>query len=149
MFFSRESKDYGAVLYEKINNNKGENQKVFFIHGGVDTEERELVREITERENDAIIVASYGTFSTGINIKNLHNVIFASPSKSRIRNLQSIGRVLRKGKNKVKVTLYDISDDCSTKSRRNYTLNHFIERIKIYNEEKFNYEIITIKLKEN
>ena len=140
---------HGAVLYEKINNNKGENQKVFFIHGGVDTEERELVREITERENDAIIVASYGTFSTGINIKNLHNVIFASPSKSRIRNLQSIGRVLRKGKNKVKATLYDISDDCSTKSRRNYTLNHFIERIKIYNEEKFNYEIITIKLKEN
>ena len=140
---------HGAGLYEKINNNKGDNQKVFFIHGGVDTEERELVREITERENNAIIVASYGTFSTGINIKNLHNVIFASPSKSRIRNLQSIGRVLRKGKNKVKATLYDISDDCSTKSRRNYTLNHFIERIKIYNEEKFNYEIITIKLKEN
>jgi predicted helicase len=68
----------------------------------VDAEERELVREITERENNAIIVASYGTFSTGVNIKNLHNVIFASPSKSRIRNLQSIGRVLRKGKIKLK-----------------------------------------------
>ena len=138
---------HGAVLYEKINKNKGENRRVFFIHGGVDAEERELVREITERENNAIIVASYGTFSTGINIKNLHNVIFASPSKSRIRNLQSIGRVLRKGKDKVKATLYDISDDCSTKSRKNYTLNHFIERIKIYNEEKFNYDIITIQLK--
>jgi len=138
---------HGAVLYEKINKNKGENRKVFFIHGGVDAEERELVREITERENNAIIVASYGTFSTGINIKNLHNVIFASPSKSRVRNLQSIGRVLRKGKDKVKATLYDISDDCSTKSRKNYTLNHFIERIKIYNEEKFNYDIITIQLK--
>jgi len=138
---------HGAVLYEKINKNKGDNRKVFFIHGGVDTEERELVREITERENNAIIVASYGTFSTGINIKNLHNVIFASPSKSRVRNLQSIGRVLRKGKGKVKATLYDISDDCSTKNRRNYTLNHFIERIKIYNEEKFNYEIITIQLR--
>ena len=104
---------HGAVLYEKINKNKGENRKVFFIHGGVDAEERELVREITERENNAIIVASYGTFSTGINIKNLHNVIFASPSKSRIRNLQSIGRVLRKGKDKVKATLYDIADDCT------------------------------------
>jgi superfamily II DNA or RNA helicase len=138
---------HGAVLYEKINKNKGDNRKVFFIHGGVDTEERELVREITERENNAIIVASYGTFSTGINIKNLHNVIFASPSKSRVRNLQSIGRVLRKGKGKVKATLYDISDDCSTKNRRNYTLNHFIERIKIYNEENFNYDIITIQLK--
>jgi len=138
---------HGAVLYDQINKNKSEDRKVFFIHGGVDAEERELVREITERENNAIIVASYGTFSTGINIKNLHNVIFASPSKSRIRNLQSIGRVLRKGKDKVKATLYDISDDCSTKSRRNYTLNHFIERIKIYNEENFNYDIITIQLK--
>jgi superfamily II DNA or RNA helicase len=139
---------HGAILYEKINNNKRDDRKVFFVHGGVDAEERELVREITERENNAIIVASYGTFSTGINIKNLHNVIFASPSKSRIRNLQSIGRVLRKGKDKVKATLYDIADDCSSKSRKNYTLNHFIERIKIYNEENFNYEIITIQLKQ-
>jgi len=138
---------HGAILYDEINNNKSEDRKVFFIHGGVDTQERELVREITEQENNAIIVASYGTFSTGINIKNLHNVIFASPSKSRVRNLQSIGRVLRKGKDKVKATLYDISDDCSTKNRRNYTLNHFIERIKTYNEENFNYEIITIQLK--
>jgi superfamily II DNA or RNA helicase len=138
---------HGAILYDEINKNKRDDRKVFFIHGGVDAEERELVREITERENNAIIVASYGTFSTGINIKKLHNVIFASPSKSRIRNLQSIGRVLRKGKGKVKATLYDISDDCSTKSRRNYTLNHFIERIKTYNEENFNYEIITIQLK--
>ena len=138
---------HGSILYEEINKNKSDDRKVFFVHGGVDAEERELVREITERENNAIIVASYGTFSTGINIKKLHNVIFASPSKSRIRNLQSIGRVLRKGKDKVKATLYDIADDCTTKSRRNYTLNHFIERIKIYNEESFNYEIITIQLK--
>ena len=137
----------GAILFEKINSTKRDDRKVFFIHGGVDTEERELVREITERENNAIIVASYGTFSTGINIKNLHNVIFASPSKSRIRNLQSIGRVLRKGKNKTKAVLYDISDDCTYNSRKNYTLNHLIERIKIYNEENFNYEIITIQLK--
>ena len=113
----------------------------------MDAEERESVREITEKEDNAIIVASYGTFSTGINIKNLHNVIFASPSKSRIRNLQSIGRVLRKGKDKVKATLYDIADDCSTKNKRNYTLNHFIERIKIYNEEKFNYDIISIQIR--
>ena len=141
---------HGAVLYDKINNNKRDDRKVFFVHGGVDAEERELVREITEREKDAIIVASYGTFSTGINIKNLHNVIFASPSKSRIRNLQSIGRVLRKGKGQSKrSTLYDISDEIIYKSRRNYTLNHLIERIKTYNEENFNYEIITIQLRRN
>ena len=138
---------HGQVLYDLINRSKQSDRQVFFVHGGVDAEEREQVREITETENNAIIVASYGTFSTGINIKNLHNVIFASPSKSRIRNLQSIGRVLRKGTNKVKAILYDISDDCTKGSKRNYTLNHFIERIKIYNEENFNYEIITIQLK--
>jgi superfamily II DNA or RNA helicase len=139
---------HGEPLFNLINTNKETNRKVFFIHGGVDTEERERVREITEREQDAIIVASYGVFSTGINIKNLHNVVFASPSKSRIRNLQSIGRVLRKATNKTKAVLYDIADDCTHNSRKNYTLNHFIERIKIYNEEQFNYEIITINLKQ-
>jgi superfamily II DNA or RNA helicase len=139
---------HGQPLYELINNSKIDDRHVFFVHGGVDTEERELVREITERENNAIIVASYGTFSTGVNIRNLHNVIFASPSKSRIRNLQSIGRVLRKGENKVKATLYDIADDISYKSRKNYTLNHLIERIKIYNEENFNYDIVNIPLKD-
>jgi superfamily II DNA or RNA helicase len=138
---------HGQPLYELINNNKIGDRQVFFIHGGVETEERERVREITEKESNAIIVASYGTFSTGINIKNLHNVIFASPSKSRIRNLQSIGRVLRKSDNKTKATLYDIADDISYKSRKNYTLNHLIERIKIYSEENFNYEIVNIPLK--
>jgi len=138
---------HGEPLYNMINNNSIIDRHVFFVHGGVATEDREKVREITESENNAIIVASYGTFSTGINIKNLHNIIFASPSKSRIRNLQSIGRVLRKGNNKTKATLYDIADDISYKSRRNYTLNHLIERIKVYNEEKFNYDIVNIPLK--
>ena len=138
---------HGEPLYNLINSNSIIDRHVFFVHGGVATEDRERVREITESENNAIIVASYGTFSTGINIKNLHNIIFASPSKSRIRNLQSIGRVLRKGSNKTKATLYDIADDISYKSRRNYTLNHLIERIKVYNEENFNYDIVNIPLK--
>ena len=147
ILFARVEK-HGEPLYELINNNNIiESRNVFFIHGGVDTEDREKVRAITEQENNAIIVASYGTFSTGINIKNLHNVIFASPSKSRIRNLQSIGRVLRKGDKKIKATLYDIADDISYKSKKNYTLNHLIERIKIYNQENFNYDIVNIPLK--
>jgi len=146
ILFSR-VEGHGQPLYEMINNGSVDKRHVFFVHGGVATDDREKVREITEKENDAIIVASYGTFSTGINIKNLHNVIFASPSKSRIRNLQSIGRVLRKGNNKTKATLYDIADDISYKSRKNYTLNHLIERIKVYNEENFNYDIVNIPLK--
>ena len=148
ILFSRVA-THGEILYESINSSVQGSRKVFYVHGGIEAQERERIREITENENNAIIVASYGTFSTGINIKRLHNVIFASPSKSRIRNLQSIGRVLRKGDGKLKAVLYDIADDISYNSRKNYTLNHLVERIKIYNEEKFNYEIIQINLKEN
>ena len=126
---------------------KTENQKVFYVHGGVDADEREKIREITEQSDNAIIVASYGTFSTGINIRNLHNVIFASPSKSRIRNLQSIGRGLRLKDNKGNATLYDISDDLTHNEKENYTLSHFRERINIYNEEDFEYEIHNVELK--
>ena len=148
ILFSRVA-THGQILFDSINSSVQGNRKVFYVHGGVEAQERERIREITEQERDAIIVASYGTFSTGINIKNLHNVIFASPSKSRIRNLQSIGRVLRTGDNKKKAVLYDIADDISYKSRKNYTLNHLVERVKIYNEEKFNYEIIQINLRNN
>lgn len=135
---------HGRILYEMINSN---NRKVFFVHGGVETEDRENIRQIAETENDSIIIASYGTFSTGINIKNLHQVIFASPSKSRIRNLQSIGRVLRKSETKTQATLFDIADDFSHKERRNYTLNHMIERVKIYSSESFKYEIIPVNFR--
>ena len=148
ILFSR-VETHGQPLYELINNGTNGKRRVFFVHGGVNTEDRELVREITERENNAIIVASYGTFSTGINIKNLHNLIFASPSKSRIRNLQSIGRILRKSDSKNKATLYDIADDITFNNKKNYTLNHLIERIKIYTEENFNYDIVTIPFKDS
>ena len=138
---------HGEPLYELINSHVGQNRKVFFVSGSTDIEEREIVRELTEKENDAVIVASYGTFSTGINIKRLHNIVFASPSKSRIRNLQSIGRVLRKGEGKDIATLYDISDDISSDGKKNYTLLHLKKRIEIYKEENFKYEIIKVDLR--
>ena len=139
---------HGKELYELIRD-KAKDREVFFVYGGVDAESREQVREITEKSDNAIIVASYGTFSTGINIRNLHNIIFASPSKSRIRNLQSIGRGLRIGDSKEVATLYDISDDLTYKEKKNFTLTHFQERINIYNEEGFTYEIHNVDLKSN
>jgi len=133
---------HGDVLYKMI---KGMTDKsVYFVFGGTETEQREKIRELTEQSKDTIIVASYGTFSTGINIRNLHNVVFASPSKSRIRNLQSIGRGLRKGNDKSSCNLFDVGDDLSWKSKKNYTLNHVLERIKLYNEENFEYKVIRI-----
>ena len=140
---------HGEPLYDMINNSASSGRKVFLVHGGVETKDREEIRSITENEDNAIIVASYGTFSTGINIKRLHNIIFASPSKSRVRNLQSIGRVLRKGENKNEAILYDIADDISNNGKNtNYTLHHLFERVKIYNQENFDYELIKVKLKQ-
>jgi len=138
---------HGRKLYELIEERSGDNREVFFVYGGVDAEQREEIRSITEKSDNAIIVASYGTFSTGVNIRNLHNLIFASPSKSRIRNLQSIGRGLRIGDNKNKATLYDISDDLTFKEKKNFTLSHFQQRINIYNEEGFNYDIHNVQLR--
>jgi superfamily II DNA or RNA helicase len=140
---------HGKILYDMIYTklaNREKERKVFFVFGGTDTEQREEIRRITETQNDAIIVASYGTFSTGINIKKLHNIVFASPSKSRIRNLQSIGRGLRTSEDKTSCKLYDIADDLTWKSKKNYTLLHMIERIKIYNDEHFNYKLVQVPL---
>ena len=108
--------------------------------------EREEIRKAMETEHNVILIGSVGTVSTGTNIKNLHNIVFASPSKSRVRNLQAIGRVLRLNENKDKATLYDIADDLRYKKHINYTLLHFNERIKIYDSEKFNYKIINVDL---
>jgi superfamily II DNA or RNA helicase len=135
---------HGKILHDML---KDEDRPVFFVHGGVDGDEREEIRRIVETEQRAIIVASYGTFSTGVNIRNLHNIIFASPSKSKIRNLQSIGRGLRKSDSKDSAVLFDIADDLTWKTRKNFTILHFVERMKIYNEEKFDYKLYPVNLK--
>ena len=134
---------HGKPLYELM---KDFDRKVFFVYGGTDAKTRNDIRGIVEKEKNAIIIASYGTFSTGINIRNINNVVFSSPSKSRIRVLQSIGRGLRTSASKDSIRLFDLSDDLSYKSKVNFTLNHFNERLNIYNEEQFNYKIDRIKL---
>jgi superfamily II DNA or RNA helicase len=138
---------HGKVLSNDTQENVEGSRHVFFVHGGTDADTREQIREITENEKDAIIVASYGTFSTGINIRNLHNIIFASPSKSRVRNLQSIGRGLRKSEKKEQAVLYDISDDLSYKKKKNHSLKHLFIRVKMYKEEQFEYKIYQVDFK--
>ena len=135
---------HGQLLHELIKERADVNRKTFFVFGGTDSETREKIRGIVETERDAIVVASFGVFSTGINIRNLHNIIFASPYKSRIRNLQSIGRGLRTHESKAGAKLYDIADNFNN---NNHTIKHFVKRIGIYNQEEFDYEIIKINLK--
>lgn len=137
---------HGNLLYEIIKDKAGSSRKVFYVYGGTEVELRENVRAIVESEKDAIIVASYGVYSTGVNIKNLHNIIFTHPGKSKVRVLQSIGRGLRTSEGKSQATLYDIVDDLSYKNQRNFAIKHFVERHKYYMQEKFPVKIYKVNL---
>lgn len=137
---------HGKVLFDLIDNKVSEKRKVFYVSGETETTDREAIRGIVEKQKDAIIVASMGTFSTGINIKNLHNIIFASPSKSQIRVLQSIGRGLRMSDDGRPTTLYDLADDIHIGKQKNFTLGHSADRIKIYNKEQFEHKIIPVNI---
>ncbi len=137
----KHGKELNKLLSDKTEN------RLHYIHGGVEAEARDEVRNIVENSNNAIILASVGVFSTGVNIKRLHNIIFASPTKSVIRVLQSLGRGLRKAHDKNEVTVYDISDNIvNLKSKRNFTYIHFIERLRIYASEDFNYTITEVPI---
>lgn len=137
---------HGKPLFDLINSKVTEDRKVFFVSGQVDTSDREAIRGIVEKQKDAIIVASLGTFSTGINIRNLHNIVFASPSKSQIRVLQSIGRGLRKSEDGSATTLYDIIDNLEHNDKKNFAILHSEERLKIYQREKFNHKTYRIEI---
>ena len=135
-------------LCSMIVDNCGEERNIYLIYGATPTDDREKVRELVEKNDNCVIVASYGTFSTGVNIKRIHNIIFASPYKSQIKVLQSIGRGLRLAGDKEQLNIFDLSDDLSYNNKSNYTLNHFSERINIYNEQGFDYDIVPVKLKD-
>jgi superfamily II DNA or RNA helicase len=137
---------HGKPLYDDIKNSL-KDRNVYYVDGGTKGTERDELRAIIEKEENAIIIASYGTFSTGINIRRLHNVVFASPYKSQIKILQSIGRGLRKVDGKEHCTVYDIGDDLSYKKNQNHTLKHFILRMKIYHQEKFNPKVYNVGVK--
>lgn len=135
---------HGKELYNLIKNST--DRPVYYISGETKSEERNNIRKRIEKEENAILIASIATSAVGINIVSLKNIVFTSPSKAKIRTLQSIGRVLRKSENKKKAILWDISDDLSWKTRKNYTLKHFAERLKIYNKENFEYKLHSINL---
>lgn len=146
VFFNYVEK-HGKILYDMIKEKAKDDRKVFYIHGGTGVEDREKIRKIVESEQSAIIIGSVGVLSTGTNIVALDNVIFTSPSKSKVRNLQSIGRGLRVSQSKQSATLFDIVDDLSYKKHQNYTLKHFMERVKTYSEEGFTFKLYKIDMK--
>lgn len=139
---------HGIPLYEAIKEAVGKTRNVYIVHKDVTAEEREKIRKAVERDVSAIIVASYGTFSTGISIKNLHNLVFASPSKSMIRICQSLGRGLRKSSTKQEVVVYDIIDDLTIGRHKNYIYRHGLIRLDIYDKEKHPYSLYNLDVKE-
>ena len=137
---------HGKILLPMIVDKCKEEKDIHFIYGGIGTDERESIRKQVMKSDNNIIVASFGTYARGINIPNLHNIVFASPYKSKVKNLQSIGRGLRKAEGKDMATLYDIVDDMSYKKKQNFALRHFLERVNIYNDEGFDYSIYNYKI---
>ena len=137
---------HGKPLYRLIKDNADESRRIFFVSGDTAATDREAIRAIVEKQKNSITVASLGTFSTGINIRNLHNIVFASPSKSQIRVLQSIGRGLRKTDDGKDTTLYDIIDNISWKSKKNFGILRADERLRIYGREKFDHKTYRVGL---
>lgn len=154
VFLMFKNAEHGKELFQMVKDL--DHEKVYFVNGEVNTETRNALKEMAENNSGIIVVASYGVFSTGISVKNLHHVIFAHPVKSKIIVLQTIGRVLRKHGTKSIATVWDICDDLGVKPKSanakkkyvhlNYALKHALERIQRYAEEKFNYVMKTIEL---
>lgn len=141
LLFSR-VETHGKPLFNSMK--ESINKNVYYISGEVETDDREQIRKIMANESDAVIIASMGTFSTGVNIPNLDNLILGYPTKKDITVLQMIGRVLRLSSLKTRV--FDIVDDLSWNGNHNYAMRHALERIKIYASKDFEYEIETISI---
>lgn len=136
----------GKPLYNLLKKKLAKDRNVYYISGETEANKRENIRGNIEKETNSILVASYGTLSTGVNIKSLQYVIFASPYKSEIKVLQSIGRILRLKDGKSKAILFDIVDDFRYKKSVNYSFEHFSQRFDIYKREKFPVTISEYKL---
>lgn len=137
--------NHGLVLYEQMEKYI-DDKNIFFMSGDTKAELRENIRQhVRSNHSDNIILASSGVFSTGVNIPALHNVIFSSPTKSKVRVLQSVGRILRKHDSKNVATVYDIADKLYS-NKKNYVYSHFEERYRYYIEEDFNVKYYEISL---
>tara|TARA_Y100001973_G_scaffold105824_1_gene180503 strand:- start:1513 stop:2982 length:1470 start_codon:yes stop_codon:yes gene_type:complete len=138
---------HGVPMYEMMKDALKDTHEVHFVYGGTDSEQREKVRQLVSRKSNLVIIASYGVFSTGINMVNLHTVVLSSPTKSKVRVLQSIGRGLRKSSSKTKVNIIDIADDLrGNRKTKNYSIKHFNSRYDMYINEGFDVNLHTYNI---
>ena len=126
--------DHGINLENELKKMCGDEKLIYFIRGSTEMEEREQIRKLMEQKNNVVAVAVSKIFSTGINIPNLHNIIFASAGKAKIKIMQSIGRALRLHPTKQMASIFDIADNTK------YGITHLKERLELYKKENYNYE---------
>lgn len=136
---------HGKVLKDLLEKNT--DKKVYLITAETDSDLRSDIKKLLETVDDAIVLGSYGLLSTGVSIVNLKNMIAASPTKSKIRILQSIGRILRKNDVKTHATFFDIVDDLSWDGERNYAMNHYKVRHEYYVQEEFQVDFVSVPLR--
>lgn len=142
ILFTRIEKHGDLLLKSLQQHSEQSGKEIIYITGNTSVEEREEARQKAEQQNNLILLCSYGVFAQGINIKNIHHIVFASPYKSKIKVLQSIGRGLRLHESKKICFIYDFVDDCRIKGHTNFVFSHFLQRLKLYEEERFEIDII-------
>jgi superfamily II DNA or RNA helicase len=139
--------DKHAEVVKKLIEESDTKKQVHIITADTKKDVREQLRNIVETTDDNIIISTYALFSTGVSINNLHHVVFASPTASSVKVLQSIGRSLRKHESKAIATIWDIVDDFRGDFKtKNYLLKHFEERLESYLSEQFEIKVKEIKL---
>lgn len=131
--------EHGKKIYEKLRQDS--DKSVYYVDGNTDKDIREEYKKKMEAGAEVVIVASYGTFSTGISINKIHNIFFTESFKSEVIIRQSIGRGLRKHKSKDSVNIIDFVDDLSSPDWDNYLIRHAKARQKIYREQKFPFDV--------
>jgi superfamily II DNA or RNA helicase len=145
VLFQSVGEGYGKRIYEKIREKTPE-KEVYYIDGDTDPNTREIFIKRMEEETNRILVASFGTLSTGISINNIHNIFLTESYKSEVLIKQTLGRGMRLHENKDKVNVVDFVDDFSLNGKQNYLLKHSNERIEIYKREQFDYKIYEINI---
>lgn len=141
---------HGDILNEILQNMS---KPTYYIHG-TNKEHEDTIKEIAETTDGINILASAGVFSTGISIDNIQVGIFANAIKSRIDTIQSIGRLLRKDKKTNSVILYDCADNFERKTAKykkeqGYSMRHLEQRLAMYAELGFPYEVVNVQLEKN
>lgn len=145
VLFQSVKDEYGRQIWNLIRE-KNSDKEVFYVDGDTSEDLREEYKSRMASGGNKILIATYGTFSTGISINNLHNIFLVESYKSEVLIKQSLGRGMRKMEGKEKVNIIDFVDDFSTKKYKNYLMKHMDERIQIYKKESFEYKIFNIKL---